>query len=123
MLLRMDLSAGTDSSSVSQEQPRRPHQNAEPQLIPRSGLVHRENFIDRADAAPKQEARLSQIADHSGTHPERLVKDAALRLLEEPRLARCTVVELGKAVRSLKKFPNRGRIGSEEGKPAQQRRF
>jgi hypothetical protein len=44
MLLRMDLSAGTDSSSVSQEQPRRPHQNAEPQLIPRSGLVHRKNL-------------------------------------------------------------------------------
>jgi predicted transcriptional regulator len=32
---------------------------------------------------PEQEARLSQIAASSGTDPERLVKDAALRLLEE----------------------------------------
>jgi len=32
---------------------------------------------------PEQEARLSQTAASSGTDPERLVKDAALRLLEE----------------------------------------
>jgi predicted transcriptional regulator len=32
---------------------------------------------------PEQEARLSQIAARSGTDPERLVKNAALRLLEE----------------------------------------
>ena len=32
---------------------------------------------------PEQEARLSQIATNAGTDPERLVKDAALRLLEE----------------------------------------
>jgi predicted transcriptional regulator len=32
---------------------------------------------------PEQEARLSQIAARSGTDPECLVKDAALRLLEE----------------------------------------
>ena len=32
---------------------------------------------------PEQEARLSQIAASSGTDPEHLVKDAALRLLEE----------------------------------------
>jgi len=31
----------------------------------------------------EQEARLSQIAIHSGTDPEQLVKSAALRLLEE----------------------------------------
>jgi predicted transcriptional regulator len=31
----------------------------------------------------EQEARLSQIADHTGTDPEQLVKEAALRLLEE----------------------------------------
>lgn len=31
----------------------------------------------------EQEAQLSQIADHSGTDSEQLVKDAALRLLEE----------------------------------------
>jgi len=32
-----------------------------------------------------------------------------------PRLARSTVVELHQSIRSLKKFPNRGRKGSEEG--------
>jgi predicted transcriptional regulator len=32
---------------------------------------------------PEQEARLPQIAATSGTDPEGLVKDAALRLLEE----------------------------------------
>jgi hypothetical protein len=31
---------------------------------------------------PEQEAQLSQIASHAGTDTERLVKDAALRLLE-----------------------------------------
>jgi predicted transcriptional regulator len=31
----------------------------------------------------EQEAQLSQIANHSGTDPEQLVKSAALRLLEE----------------------------------------
>ncbi len=33
----------------------------------------------------------------------------------EPHLARPTVIEIRKAVRSLKKFPNRGRKGREEG--------
>ncbi len=32
---------------------------------------------------PEQEAQLAQIAAKAGTHAERLVKDAALRLLEE----------------------------------------
>jgi predicted transcriptional regulator len=32
---------------------------------------------------PEQEAQLSRIADQSGTDTERLVKDAALRLVEE----------------------------------------
>ena len=32
---------------------------------------------------PEQEARLSRIATHAGTDAERLVKDAALRLVEE----------------------------------------
>jgi hypothetical protein len=32
---------------------------------------------------PEQEAQLAQIATKSGTDAERLVKDAALRLLEE----------------------------------------
>ena len=32
---------------------------------------------------PEQEARLSRIATHEGMNAEHLVKDAALRLLEE----------------------------------------
>lgn len=32
---------------------------------------------------PEQEAQLAQLASHAGTDPSRLVKDAALRLLEE----------------------------------------
>jgi len=32
---------------------------------------------------PEQEAQLSQIANHSGTDTEQLVKDAALRLLQD----------------------------------------
>jgi hypothetical protein len=32
---------------------------------------------------PEQEAQLAQIATSEGTEPERLVKDAALRLLQE----------------------------------------
>ena len=32
---------------------------------------------------PEQETQLSQIAAYSGTDAERLVKDAALRLLQE----------------------------------------
>jgi predicted transcriptional regulator len=32
---------------------------------------------------PEQEALLSEIANHEGVQPEALVKDAALRLLED----------------------------------------
>jgi predicted transcriptional regulator len=32
---------------------------------------------------PEQEAQLSQIANYSGTNTEQLVKDAALRLLQD----------------------------------------
>ena len=42
---------------------------------------------------PEQEARLSQIANQAGTDPERLVKDAALRLLEEDAHFRAAVRE------------------------------
>jgi predicted transcriptional regulator len=31
---------------------------------------------------PEQEAQLSQVATHNGKHAEQLVKDAALRILE-----------------------------------------
>ena len=40
---------------------------------------------------PEQEAQLSQLATSAGTDPERLVKDAALRLLEEDARFRAAV--------------------------------
>jgi predicted transcriptional regulator len=42
---------------------------------------------------PEQEAQLSQIATQAGTDAERLVKDAALRLLQEDARFRAAVRE------------------------------
>ena len=42
---------------------------------------------------PEQEAQLAQIATLAGTEPERLVKDAALRLLHEDARFRAAVRE------------------------------
>ncbi|HZD50394.1 MAG TPA: hypothetical protein VE178_16750 [Silvibacterium sp.] len=42
---------------------------------------------------PEQEAQLAQIAATAGTEPQRLVKDAALRLLEEDAHFRAAVRE------------------------------
>ena len=42
---------------------------------------------------PAQEKQLSQIAATTGTDPERLVKDATLRLLEEDARFRAAVRE------------------------------
>ena len=42
---------------------------------------------------PEQEAQLSQIASNAGTDTERLVKDAALRVLEEDARFRAVVRE------------------------------
>jgi predicted transcriptional regulator len=42
---------------------------------------------------PEQETRLSQIANHHGTDATQLVKDAALRLLEENDHFRAAVRE------------------------------
>ena len=42
---------------------------------------------------PEQEAQLADIASKSGTDPEHLVKDAALRLLEEDARFRAAVRE------------------------------
>jgi predicted transcriptional regulator len=42
---------------------------------------------------PEEEAHLSQIAAQEGTDAERLVKDAALRLLEEDARFRAAVRE------------------------------
>ena len=54
---------------------------------------------------PEQEKRLTQIAANAGTDAERLVKDAALRLLEEQPagsspLPAGSVVEAMRALRS-----------------------
>jgi predicted transcriptional regulator len=40
---------------------------------------------------PDQEAQLAQIANHEGTDLEHLVKDAALRLLEQDKKFRAAV--------------------------------
>jgi predicted transcriptional regulator len=42
---------------------------------------------------PEQEAQLAQIATTEGTEPERLVKEAALRLLQEDARFRAAVRE------------------------------
>lgn len=42
---------------------------------------------------PEQEAQLAQIATTAGTDPEHLVKDAALRLLQEDARVRAAVRE------------------------------
>jgi len=43
--------------------------------------------------SPEQEAQLSQIAAHSGMDTEHLVKDAALRLVDEKARFRAAVRE------------------------------
>ena len=45
------------------------------------------------DFTPEQEAQLSQIATKAGTDAERLVKDAALRLLQDDARFRAAVRE------------------------------
>ena len=53
-------------------------------------------FLTRARrglVTPEQEAQLSQIASHAGKDTERLVKDAALRLLEQDARFRAAVRE------------------------------
>jgi len=42
---------------------------------------------------PEQKAQLSQVAAQAGTGPKRLVKDAALRVLEDAQF--CAVVRAG----------------------------
>jgi predicted transcriptional regulator len=50
-----------------------------------SDIVPRNLEAMEVDFTPKQEAQLSHIATYAGTDPVRLVKDAALRLLEDAR--------------------------------------
>ena len=56
---------------------------------------------------PEQEKQLSQIATRAGTEPERLVQDAALRLLDEEARFRAAVLE-GKS------YADRGEFIEEE---------
>jgi predicted transcriptional regulator len=42
---------------------------------------------------PEQEAQLAQLAAHHGTDPEKLVKEATMRLLQEDRRFRAAVRE------------------------------
>ena len=51
----------------------------------------------------EQEAQLSQIADHSGTDAEQVVKEAALRVLEEDARFRAAV-EVGIAAAERGEF-------------------
>ncbi|MGA2590572.1 MAG: CopG family transcriptional regulator [Bryobacteraceae bacterium] len=46
-----------------------------------------------AQFTPEQQAQRAQIASKSGTDPEQLVRDAALRLLEEEARFRAAVHE------------------------------
>jgi predicted transcriptional regulator len=45
------------------------------------------------DLTPEQEAQLSEIAAHAGIEPARLVRDAALRLIQEDARIRAGVRE------------------------------
>ena len=57
------------------------------------GKVSRNLKAMEVHFTPEQEARLFQIATKAGTDLERLVKDAALRLLEEDARFRAAVRE------------------------------
>lgn len=56
---------------------------------------------------PEQEKRLSQVADHAGTDIEHLVRDAALRLLDDD-------VHFRAAVRKGIQQADRGELIEEE---------
>lgn len=59
------------------------------------------------DFTPEQEARLSRIATHQGIAPAKLVKEAALRLLEDD-------VRFREAVRKGIEQADRGEFIEEE---------
>jgi hypothetical protein len=65
---------------------------------PPCGLVSLSVFPYREEMevhfTPEQEAQLAQIATKAGTDPEHLVRDAALRLLEQGICARRPAPEL-----------------------------
>ena len=57
------------------------------------GTRHFSSSAGEVHFTPEQEAQLSQVASHAGTDAERLVKDAALRLLEQDARFRAAVGE------------------------------
>ena len=57
------------------------------------GMVSRNLKAMEVHFTPEQEAQFSEIATKAGTDPERLVKDATLRLLEEDVRFRAAVRE------------------------------
>lgn len=57
------------------------------------GLISRKLQWMEVHFTPEQEAQLSQLANTTGTDKERLVKEAALRLLEEDSRFRAAVRE------------------------------
>jgi predicted transcriptional regulator len=61
---------------------------------------------------PEQEARLAQIARSAGTGPESLVKEAALRLLQDDARFRAAV-DKGIAQADRGEFIDEGEIGAQ----------
>jgi len=61
-------------------------------LLPR-GMVSRTLKATEVHFTPEQEAQLAQMAARAGAGAERLVKDAALRLLQEDARFRAAVRE------------------------------
>jgi predicted transcriptional regulator len=57
------------------------------------GMVRRTLKAMEVHFSPEQEARLARIATKAGASAERLVKDAALRLLQEDARFRAAVLE------------------------------
>jgi predicted transcriptional regulator len=65
---------------------------------------------------PEEEARLAKLATHEGVHPEELVKDDALRLLEDESRFRA-------GVRKGREQANRGEFVEEEEMDARVKRM
>jgi predicted transcriptional regulator len=61
-------------------------------LLPNSGFLRTLEAME-VHFTPEQEAQLAQIAINAGTDAERLVKDAALHLLEQDARFRSAVRE------------------------------
>lgn len=61
--------------------------------------------------SPEQEAQLAKIAANAGTHAERLVKDAALRLLQNNDRFYTAVLEGLQGLRASRSHSNRTRTG------------